>query len=83
MLVIQVAEALNFVHTEANLVHRAISPETVIVTAGGAWKLAGLGLAGMAELNTRHPENKTFTYNDSMPALWDRLSKVDSVRQVI
>eukprot|EP00897_Mesotaenium_endlicherianum_P003546 jgi/Mesen1/3219/ME001865S02420 len=42
---LQLAETLSFLHNNAKLVHRAISPETVFVTAGGAWKFGGFGFA--------------------------------------
>uniref|UniRef100_A0A803N0Q5 Protein kinase domain-containing protein n=1 Tax=Chenopodium quinoa TaxID=63459 RepID=A0A803N0Q5_CHEQI len=42
---LQVAESLDFLHNNARLVHRAISPESVLITASGAWKLGGFGFA--------------------------------------
>ncbi|CAO2834419.1 unnamed protein product [Amaranthus hypochondriacus] len=42
---LQVAESLEFLHNNARLVHRAISPESVLITANGAWKLGGFGFA--------------------------------------
>ncbi|GER37887.1 kinase family protein [Striga asiatica] len=57
---LQIAETLDFLHNNARLIHRALSPEilafqlslgkfgqkkTVLVTANGAWKLGGFGLA--------------------------------------
>ncbi|XP_038975484.1 SCY1-like protein 2 [Phoenix dactylifera] len=42
---LQIAETLDFLHNNAHLVHRAISPETVFITASGAWKLGGFGFA--------------------------------------
>ncbi|XP_022932450.1 SCY1-like protein 2 isoform X2 [Cucurbita moschata] len=41
----QIAESLNFLHSNAHLIHRAISPENVLITSNGAWKLAGFGFA--------------------------------------
>ncbi|KAL5989631.1 SCY1-like protein 2 A [Asimina triloba] len=42
---LQVAETLDFLHNNAHLIHRAISPETVYITSNGAWKLGGFGFA--------------------------------------
>ncbi|KAH0463244.1 hypothetical protein IEQ34_007826 [Dendrobium chrysotoxum] len=42
---LQIAESLDFLHNNAHLIHRAISPETVFITATGAWKLGGFGFA--------------------------------------
>ncbi|PPR94712.1 hypothetical protein GOBAR_AA25969 [Gossypium barbadense] len=41
----QVAECLNFLHNNARIVHRAISPENVLITSSGAWKFGGFGFA--------------------------------------
>ncbi|CAL5225210.1 g7994 [Coccomyxa viridis] len=41
---LQVADGLHFLHTEANLVHRTLCPHTIFITAMGAWKLGGLSL---------------------------------------
>ncbi|CAA7410153.1 unnamed protein product [Spirodela intermedia] len=42
---LQVAETLDFLHNNAHLVHRSISPEAVFITSTGAWKLGGFGFA--------------------------------------
>lgn len=42
---LQVAETLDFLHNNAHLAHRAISPETVFITSNGSWKLGGFGFA--------------------------------------
>ncbi|XP_043700659.1 SCY1-like protein 2 isoform X2 [Telopea speciosissima] len=42
---LQVAESLDFLHNNARLIHRAISPETVFITSSGAWKLGGFAFA--------------------------------------
>ncbi|KAF5201195.1 kinase-like protein SCY1 [Thalictrum thalictroides] len=46
---LQVAESLDFLHNNARLVHRAISPEAVFITSSGAWKLGGFGFAISAD----------------------------------
>lgn len=42
---LQIAESLDFLHSNARLVHRALSPENVFITSNGAWKLGGFGFA--------------------------------------
>ncbi|KAK7283822.1 hypothetical protein RIF29_13568 [Crotalaria pallida] len=42
---LQIAESLDFLHNQAHLIHRAISPENVFITLSGAWKLGGFGFA--------------------------------------
>ncbi|CAL9174362.1 unnamed protein product [Musa hybrid cultivar] len=42
---LQIAETLDFLHNQARLVHRSISPESVFITLSGAWKLGGFGFA--------------------------------------
>ncbi|MBA0681045.1 hypothetical protein Goari_012707, partial [Gossypium aridum] len=42
---LQIAECLNFLHNNARIVHRAISPENVLITSNGAWKFGGFGFA--------------------------------------
>ncbi|XP_022886294.1 SCY1-like protein 2 [Olea europaea var. sylvestris] len=42
---LQIAETLDFLHNNARLIHRALSPEAVLITSNGAWKLGGFGFA--------------------------------------
>lgn len=42
---LQVAESLDFLHNNAHLIHRAVAPESILITASGAWKLGGFGFA--------------------------------------
>ncbi|KAK3038240.1 hypothetical protein RJ639_030849 [Escallonia herrerae] len=46
---LQIAESLDFIHNNARLIHRAVSPETVLITANGAWKLGGFSFAISAD----------------------------------
>ena len=43
--VAQVADALSYLHNVERLVHLNISPQCVVVTRKGMWKLIGLGFA--------------------------------------
>ncbi|KAE8666530.1 hypothetical protein F3Y22_tig00112498pilonHSYRG00308 [Hibiscus syriacus] len=42
---LQIAETLDFLHNNAHLIHCAISPENVLITSHGAWKLGGFGFS--------------------------------------
>ena len=65
---LQVAEALHFLHSEAGLVHKAVSPPAVVVTAGGAWKLAAFGHA--APLDFKSPDSlRAYDYSTPDPSL--------------
>ena len=61
----QVAEGLHFLHSQANQIHRGISPEAICVTGGGAWKLAGFGFAVLADFSSNSPADVSFDYSDS------------------
>ena len=37
----QLAEGLQFLHESARIIHRNISPESILVNQQGAWKIAG------------------------------------------
>jgi len=73
----QVADGLQFLHHEANLVHRGVSPGVVLLTAVGAWKLAGLGLAVQGQFgNAEGAQIKPFDFTNSSPPLWLQLTQV-------
>jgi len=42
---LQVTDALHFLHHDAGLAHRAVSPASLLITKAGAWKLAGFRFA--------------------------------------
>lgn len=44
----QVADTLHFLHAEANLIHSGLCPAAVLLTGGGAWKLASLAHTSQA-----------------------------------
>lgn len=39
---LQISEGLSFLHTSARMLHRNISPESIVINEQGAWKIAGL-----------------------------------------
>ncbi|KAL5073385.1 hypothetical protein RYX36_012369 [Vicia faba] len=55
---LQMAESLDFLHNQAHLIHRAISPENVFITMSGAWKLGGFGFAIPASQNAGELSNQ-------------------------
>ncbi|CAH9073024.1 unnamed protein product [Cuscuta epithymum] len=59
---LQMAETLDFLHNNAHLVHRSISPETVLITSNGAWKLAGFGFAVTAQSSSDPSNMQSFHY---------------------
>ncbi|CAF1042211.1 unnamed protein product [Rotaria sp. Silwood1] len=42
--IVQLCEGLKFLHNEVKLLHRNISPESIIINTNGAWKIAGFEL---------------------------------------
>lgn len=42
---IQIFEALNFVHSTAKMIHLNVTPENIFITADGKWKLGGFGFS--------------------------------------
>lgn len=66
---LQVADGLHFLHTQANQIHRGISPEAICITAAGAWKLAGFGFAMLSDFGNTSPAEAAFDYGDSSASL--------------
>ncbi|XP_062215123.1 SCY1-like protein 2 A [Phragmites australis] len=62
---LQVAETLDFLHSNAHLAHRAISPETIFITSSGSWKLGGFGFALSVDQSTGAlTSSQQFHYSD-------------------
>ena len=59
------ADGLTFLAADANLVHRALCPATIFITAAGAWKLGGLGLSIPAHLTAGHGAATAFDFMHS------------------
>lgn len=55
---LQVSEALDFLHNTANSVHLDIQPSSVLINSKGDWKLFGLGFV---ETYTKDANNEYFT----------------------
>ncbi|KAI3732968.1 hypothetical protein L1987_64181 [Smallanthus sonchifolius] len=52
---LQIAESLDFLHNNACLVHRGISPEAILINSSGPWKLGGFGFAISADQSSTDP----------------------------
>ena len=39
----KIAEALHYLHTNERMLHLNVSPQSIVITKKGAWKLTGLG----------------------------------------
>ncbi|XP_010477557.1 PREDICTED: SCY1-like protein 2 isoform X2 [Camelina sativa] len=61
---LQMAETLNFLHNNAHLIHRAVSPENVFITSGGSWKLAGFGFAISESQDGNLDNMQSFHYSE-------------------
>ncbi|KAK4413444.1 SCY1-like protein 2 [Sesamum alatum] len=59
---LQIAETLDFLHNNARLIHRAISPESVLITSNGAWKLSGFGFAISTDQSNDSASMQAFHY---------------------
>lgn len=55
--IIQICETLSFVHSNAQIIHLNISPESIFITADNKWKLAGFGYSSTA-LHKSNDESK-------------------------
>jgi SCY1-like protein 2 len=63
---LQVADGLTFLHQSAGLVHRSISPRSILVTRSGSWKLAGFGFT--VPLDGQVSTRNSFDYSDRHPS---------------
>mmetsp|Transcript_22910 Transcript_22910/g.58463 ORF Transcript_22910/g.58463 Transcript_22910/m.58463 type:complete len:1024 (-) Transcript_22910:213-3284(-) len=77
-----VADTLAFLHGEAGLAHCGLSPQVIMITAEGAWKLAGFSFAVATDYaapasSTSHAGGGAvqYTYNEAFPPPWEELSK--------
>ncbi|KAK9088864.1 hypothetical protein Scep_027946 [Stephania cephalantha] len=71
---LQVAESLDFLHNNAHLIHRAISPENVFITSSGAWKLGGFGFAISADQSSDDASTQEYDVEDSVLPLQPSLN---------
>ncbi|CAH1775961.1 unnamed protein product [Owenia fusiformis] len=46
--VLQLSEALNYLHNVEQLIHGNVCPQSIVITKRGTWKLAGLGFVAKA-----------------------------------
>lgn len=68
---LQIAEGLNFLHTEANTVHCGLTPSSMFMTPGGVWKIGCFAFARTAEFSANMEVNATrFDYQGVNVALY-------------
>ncbi|KAF4522499.1 hypothetical protein B566_EDAN002584 [Ephemera danica] len=60
---IQLAEALQFIHRDGRLLHGNLCPENVIVNSAGSWKLSGFDFC-LAANPTADPQLVTWNYEE-------------------
>lgn len=61
-LLVQVADTLQFLNQDCNLVHRALCPDAIMLV-GGAFKLALMGFSVMSEFSTESTVSSAFQYS--------------------
>lgn len=68
---LQIAEGINFLHTEANTVHCGLTPSSMFMTPGGVWKIGCFAFARTAEFSANMEGNAThFDYQGVNVALY-------------
>lgn len=82
-IMVQVADALHFLHAEASLVHCAIAPPSVVITVQGSWKLCGLALATKESFNSSDAHAHRFDFGNSAQPLWRQLTQVQQATVLI
>ncbi|VDM54340.1 unnamed protein product [Angiostrongylus costaricensis] len=67
---LQLGEALSFLHIDAGILHRNVTPESVVVNDRGAWKLAGFefSVQGRAVSSGKFTY-ETFSWSSRLPAI--------------
>jgi len=71
---LQIADALHFLHHDAGIIHRSVSPESIIISKTGAWKLAGFRFAmplavEAAGVNGSRSSRNDFNYSNLDPSI--------------
>ncbi|XP_056635195.1 SCY1-like protein 2 [Diorhabda sublineata] len=64
---LQVTEGLAFLHNDVKLIHRNISPESIVINTQGAWKIFGFDFC---VINTNPPNiTSNFPFEDYSPTM--------------
>lgn len=67
---LQISEGLAFLHNDMKLLHKNISPESVIINSQGAWKIFGLDFCIHNTSSPNNPPNYPFEdYNPTLPSV--------------
>ena len=61
---LQISDGLTFLHNDAGIVHRGISPQSIIITRSGAWKLAAFDFAIPIDVGASRSFRNGFDYSD-------------------
>lgn len=62
---LMIAEALQFLHNDVNMIHGNITPENIIISRHGDWKLAGFNFATFEQYQTTAQTTFQFKEYDS------------------
>ncbi|EAU88393.1 other/SCY1 protein kinase [Coprinopsis cinerea okayama7 len=70
--ILQLAKGLSFLHSQAQLIHSNICPESIIINSSGDWKISGLGVT-IPLLTNGNPTRWEFpTFDGRVPAYIQR-----------
>ncbi|XP_064400390.1 SCY1-like protein 2 isoform X2 [Halichondria panicea] len=63
--ILQLSEALDFLHSDAKMLHGNITPESVAVTSKGSWKLMGFNFSSFSQYQSEAQVSFSFREWDS------------------
>jgi SCY1-like protein 2 len=72
---IHLLETLQFLHTEAHMLHCNINKDTLIITSDGSWKLAGFQYSVALDAAGNVTEPIAFEYNSGQSPFWELLAR--------
>ena len=75
---VQVASALNFLHNDASIIHCNISPDSIVLTTEGSWKLAGLGFTTPTGFGTQQGSDSVFDFSHEPRSAVARATKAST-----
>ncbi|KAJ9510959.1 hypothetical protein QJQ45_027821 [Haematococcus lacustris] len=74
---VMLTDTLTFLGSDAGLAHCGLTPQVVLVTTDGSWKLAGFTFSVATDYASAAAAaaQPAWTYNDPFPPMWDELAK--------
>lgn len=70
---LQISEGLAFLHNDVKMLHRNITPESIIVNRNGAWKISGFDFCANAlnvnDVPLKFPQLNLINYGDVPPII--------------